>query len=75
MDLIAELCESLGADVDLSIFERAGPALMHTVAREGRLLFGAPATFHRMRLRAFKEWQDSYKFLETARNYLDRHAG
>lgn len=75
MRLIRELSEALSADVDLSVFERIGPSLKYTVAREGKLLFGTRADWDRLRLRAISEWQDSARFLGATRAYLDRALG
>jgi predicted nucleotidyltransferase len=38
--LIGDLADAVQGDVDLCIFERAGPALKGTVAREGSLCTG-----------------------------------
>jgi len=72
LGLIGDLCEALGEDVDLCFFERASASLKHTVAMEGKLLYGSKTVFDRLRLRGVKEWQDSRKFVETSGAYLDR---
>ncbi|GEM_PF-3220482 len=72
--LIGDLCEALHEDVDLCVFERIGPSLRRTVAQDGTLLHGSRDLFHRLRLQAFKEWQDSRKFVDATRSYL-KHRG
>lgn len=72
MDLSLQLSRALGHDVDLCRFERIGPSLMYTVATEGKILYGSRDAFDRLRLRGIKEWQDSAKQLQAARDFLDR---
>lgn len=72
VELAYELSRALHEDVDLCIFERVGPSLMHTIAIEGNLLYGSRNTFDRMRLRGIREWQDARKIIAATRAYLDR---
>ncbi len=66
------LSEALGANVDLVRLERAGPLLRFHALFYGRLLWGSPRTFARLRLRALKEWQDSRKLDAALETALDR---
>ncbi len=59
LDLQARLSEVLGGDVDLVRFERSGTVLRFHAVFPGRLLWGTPAAFRRLRLRVLKDWQDA----------------
>lgn len=73
--LIGDLGEALQADVDVCVFERIGPSLGFTVAREGVPIYGPRDTFDRLRACAVLRWQDSYAYLKAAGAALDRLVG
>lgn len=70
--LQAELSAAFGRDVDLIRFETADPLLRFHAVYRGRLLWGFPRAFERLRLRVLKEWQDARKIGDAIEAFLDR---
>ncbi|MBI5410540.1 MAG: nucleotidyltransferase domain-containing protein [Nitrospirae bacterium] len=59
-------------DVDLAIMNRADPLFLKKIMEHCRLLYGDPHDLHRLRLYAFKRYQDHRRFLELERRYVER---
>jgi predicted nucleotidyltransferase len=66
-------------EVDVSVLNRADPLFLERVVEHARLLAGDPKALQRLRLYAFRRYQDHRRFLSTERRYvtaaLDRLAG
>jgi len=61
-----------GREVDLAILNRADPLFLKKIVESCRLLFGAPQDLARLRLYAFKAYQDFRPYLELERQYVAR---
>lgn len=61
-----------GREVDLAILNRADPLFLKKIVESCRLLFGAPQDLARLRLYAFKAYQDFQPYLELERRYVAR---
>ena len=59
-------------EVDLAILNHADPLFLKQVMDQARLLYGSPERFERLRLFAFKRYQDHRRFLQMEREYVDR---
>lgn len=59
-----------GRRVDLAILNHADPLFLRTVVESSRLVYGAAADFARLRLRAFKRYQDFLPYLAMERRYV-----
>lgn len=77
LQTILEIQEALqvqfaGNEVDLVIVNRANPLLLQKIVESCRLLFGTPQDFARLRLHAFKAYQDFRPYLELEGRYVSR---
>ncbi|MGE3153011.1 MAG: nucleotidyltransferase family protein [Nitrospiraceae bacterium] len=61
-----------GHDVDLAILNRADPLFLKKIVESCRLLFGTPEDLARLRLYAFKAYQDFRPYLDLERQYVAR---
>jgi len=62
-----------GREVDLAILNRADPLFLKKVTEACLLLYGTPGALARLKIHAFKRYQDHRRFLEMERRYV-RHA-
>ena len=72
---VLELQEALqrrfpGRKVDLAILNRADPLFLKKIVESCRVLFGMPQDFARLRLHAFKAYQDFRPYLELERRHV-----
>jgi predicted nucleotidyltransferase len=61
-----------GRDVDLAMINRADPLLLKQILDRCRLLYGPIRTFQRLRLYAFKRYQDHRRFLDLERRFVNQ---
>lgn len=61
-----------GRDVDLAILNRADPLFLKKIVESCRVLFGTPQDLARLRLYAFKAYQDFQPYLELERQSVAR---
>lgn len=61
-----------GREVDLAILNRADPLFLKKIVESCRLLFGMPQDLARLRLHAFKAYQDFRPYLELERRHVAR---
>jgi predicted nucleotidyltransferase len=59
-------------EVDLAIINRADPLLLRKIVERCRLLYGSTKDLQRLRLYAFKRYQDHRRFLELERQYVNQ---
>lgn len=59
-------------EVDLAVLNHADPLFLKKVVDSCRLLHGAPAELSRLKLRAFKRYQDHRKYLDLERAFVAR---
>jgi predicted nucleotidyltransferase len=59
-------------EVDLAVINRADPLFLKKLMERARLLHGLPQDLQRLRLYAFKRFQDHRRFLELERRYVAR---
>jgi predicted nucleotidyltransferase len=72
-DLTADLqALSPEREIDLVILNYADPLLLEQIAGHGVLLYGEPSRWQRLRLYAFKRYQDHRRFLQMEREYVER---
>jgi predicted nucleotidyltransferase len=64
-----------GREVDLSLINRADPLFLEKVVERSRLLAGDPRDLQRLRLYAFKRYQDHRRFLRAERRYVTAALG
>lgn len=57
-------------EVDLAILNHADPLFLKKVTESCRLLLGAPADLQRIKLYAFKRYQDHRRYLDLERRYV-----
>jgi predicted nucleotidyltransferase len=57
-------------EVDLAILNHADPLFLKKVTEDCRLLHGAPAELARLKLYAFKRYQDHRKYLDLERRFV-----
>jgi predicted nucleotidyltransferase len=77
LQTILEIQEALqvqfaGSEVDLAILNGADPLFLKKITESCRLLFGTPQDFARLRLHAFKAYQDFRPYLELERRFVAR---
>lgn len=77
LQTILEIQEALqvqfaGSEVDLAIVNRANPLFLQKIVESCRLLFGTPQDFARLRLHAFKAYQDFRPYLDLERQHVAR---
>jgi predicted nucleotidyltransferase len=61
-----------GRVVDLGLLNRADPLFLKKVLENARLLAGSPRDLARLRLYAFRRYQDHRRFLRLEDRHLDR---
>jgi len=61
-----------GREVDLAILNRADPLFLKKIVESCRVLFGMPQDLARLRLYAFKAYQDFRPYLELERQSVVR---
>lgn len=59
-------------EVDLAILNHADPLFLKKVTEDCRLLHGAPAELARLKLYAFKRYQDHRRYLDLERRFVAR---
>lgn len=79
MHTMLEIQESLqevfpGQTVDLAFINHADPLFLKKMVEHCRLLYGDARDLARLRLYAFKRYQDHRRFLELERRYVERQA-
>jgi predicted nucleotidyltransferase len=57
-------------EVDLAILNHADPLFLKKVTENCRLLYGAAADLQRLKLHAFKRYQDYRKYLDLERRFV-----
>ena len=77
LQTILEIQEALqtqfpGREVDLAILNRADPLFLKKIVESCRVLFGMPQDLARLRLYAFKAYQDFRPYLELERQSVVR---
>ena len=71
--LIDDLQEHFpGRRVDLATLDRADPLFLKKVVENCRLLAGSPRRLARLKIYAFKRYQDHRRYLPLERQYVDR---
>jgi predicted nucleotidyltransferase len=73
----AELLEDLqrlfpGREVDLAILNRADPLFLKKITEACNLVYGSPRALQRLKIYAFKRYQDHRIYLELERRYVER---
>lgn len=73
----AELLEDLqrlfpDREVDVALVNRADPLFLKQITGACRLLYGSPRALQRLRIYAFKRYQDHRRFLAMERRYVER---
>jgi predicted nucleotidyltransferase len=58
--------------LDLSIINRADPLFLKKITEDCRLLYGEPSELHRLKIYAFRRYQDHRRFLEMERRYVEQ---
>lgn len=61
-----------GCEIDLAILNRADPLFLKKIVESCRLLFGTSQDLSRLRLYAFKAYQDFRPYLELERRHVAR---
>jgi predicted nucleotidyltransferase len=61
-----------GQEVDLGLLNHADPLFLKKVLESARLLAGSPRQLARLRLYAFRRYQDHRRFLRFEERHLDR---
>lgn len=77
LQTVLEMQEALqaqfaGCEVDLAILNRADPLFLKKIVESCRVLFGTPQDLARLRLYAFKAYQDFRPYLELERRHVAR---
>ncbi len=62
-------------EVDLAFLNRADPLLLKKVTEACRLLYGRPAELQRLKIYAFKRYQDHRRYLDLERRFVARALG
>lgn len=62
-------------EVDLAVINRADPLFLKKITEDCRLLHGDPRRLQRLRIYAFKRYQDHRRFLAMERAYVARRLG
>jgi predicted nucleotidyltransferase len=75
LQTVLEMQEALqmqfpGREVDLAILNRADPLFLRKIVESCRVLFGTPQDLARLRLYAFKTYQDFRPYLELERRHV-----
>ena len=77
LERLGEIQQSLqscfpGREVDLALINRADPLFIKKITERCRLLYGSAKDLQRLRLYAFKRYQDHRRFLDLERRYVER---
>jgi uncharacterized protein len=77
LERLGEIQQSLqscfpGREVDLAVINRADPLFIKKITERCRLLYGSVKDLQRLRLYAFKRYQDHRRFLDLERRYVER---
>ena len=69
--------QALGPDreVDLAIVNRADPLFLKKILEDARLLYGDPRRLQRLKIYAFKRYQDHRRYLDMERAYVAQRLG
>lgn len=59
-------------EVDLAILNHADPLFLKKITETCRLLYGSPRRLQRLKLYAFKRYQDHRKYLDMERRFVTR---
>lgn len=59
-----------GQEVDLAVINRADPLFLKKITEQCSLLYGAPRDLARLRMYAFKRYQDYRRLLELERRFV-----
>jgi predicted nucleotidyltransferase len=59
-------------EVDLAILNHADPLFLKKIVESCRLLYGEPQRLQRLRIYAFKRYQDHRRYLEMERRFVER---
>lgn len=75
--VLSEISEELrelfpGREIDLAVANRADPLFLKKITEQYRLLFGKETDLARLRLYAFKRYQDHRRFLALERRFVSR---
>ena len=62
-------------EVDLAVLNRADPLFLKKVTESCRLLHGDPSALQRLKLYAFRRYQDHRKYLDLERRFVARAVG
>ncbi len=62
-------------EVDLAVLNRADPLFLKKVTESCRLLYGEPSALQRLKLYAFRRYQDHRKYLDLERRFVARAVG
>lgn len=61
-----------GKEVDVAFINRADPLFLKKITDVCRLVYGSARDFQRMKIYAFKRYQDHRRYLDLERRYLER---
>ncbi len=61
-----------GRDLDLAVINHADPLFLHEMTASCYLLYGDPSALARLRIYAFKRYQDHRRFLDMERQYVEK---
>ncbi len=64
-----------GQEVDLAIINRADPLFLQKITENCRILYGPPGELQRLRIYAFKRYQDHKKYFAMEREFTARALG
>ena len=59
-------------EVDLALLNRADPLFLRKITEACHLLHGSPRALQRLKIYAFKRYQDHRRYLELERRYVER---
>lgn len=62
-------------EVDLAVIDHADPLFLKKILENCRLLYGDPRRLQRLRIYAFKRYQDHRRFLDLERAFIARRSG
>lgn len=74
-ELVHELQALFPNEIDLAFLNRADPLLLKKVTEECRLLYGDPRDLQRLRIYAFKRYQDHRRYLDLERRFVAKALG
>jgi len=73
LDLMSDLGEAFGREVDLSILDHADPLFLHRAAENAVLLHGGSRALAELRIKAFRKYQDFRRILKMEREFVLNH--